>query len=47
MSALLQAAGRAGKPIIATGYGADTIVGLHDVAPTLWAEEYEVAYLEM
>ena len=36
-----------GKPIIITEYGADTIAGLHSVAPVPWTEEYQVEYLEM
>jgi beta-glucuronidase len=36
-----------GKPIIITEYGADTVAGLHSVAPVPWTEEYQVEYLEM
>ena len=36
-----------GKPIIITEYGADTVAGLHSVAPVPWTEEYQVAFLEM
>lgn len=36
-----------GKPIIVTEYGADTLAGLHQLAPQPWSEEYQVAYLEM
>ncbi|WP_347350747.1 beta-glucuronidase [Intrasporangium sp.] len=35
------------KPIIITEYGADTLTGLHAVAPQPWDEEYQIAYLEM
>ena len=36
-----------GKPIIITEYGADTLPGLHGVAPQPWTEEYQVEYLAM
>lgn len=35
-----------GKPIMFTEYGADTVAGLHDTSPTMFSEEYQVAYLE-
>ena len=34
------------KPIMLGEYGADTIAGMHDATPTLFSEEYQVAYLE-
>ena len=34
-----------GKPIMFTEYGADTIAGFHDTTPTMFTEEYQVAYL--
>lgn len=43
----LEAWATEGKPIIITEYGADTIAGLHSVAPVPWTEEYQVEYLEM
>jgi beta-glucuronidase len=36
-----------GKPIVITEYGADTLPGLHGVAPQPWTEEYQVEYLAM
>jgi beta-glucuronidase len=36
-----------GKPIIITEYGADTVAGLHSIAPVPWTEEYQVDYLDM
>ena len=36
-----------GKPIIVTGYGADSYPGLHNVVPAPWSEEYQVAVLEL
>ena len=35
------------KPIIITEYGADTMSGLHSLAPQPWSEEYQVDYLDM
>jgi beta-glucuronidase len=35
------------KPIVFTEYGADTLPGLHDVAPDMWSEEYQVELLAM
>jgi len=40
-------AGKLGKPIIMTEYGADTIAGLHSVTPVPWTEEYQVELLAM
>lgn len=40
-------AGKLGKPIIVTEYGADTIAGLHSVTPVPWTEEYQVELLAM
>ena len=40
-------AGKLGKPIIMTEYGADTIPGLHGVIPAPWTEEYQVELLAM
>ncbi|MFF4618948.1 glycoside hydrolase family 2 TIM barrel-domain containing protein [Nonomuraea jabiensis] len=40
-------AGRFGKPIMMSEYGADTMPGLHSVWDTPWTEEYQQAYLEM
>ncbi len=36
-----------GKPIIITEYGADTMAGLHQIAPQPWSEEYQVEYMDM
>lgn len=36
-----------GKPFMLTEYGADTVMGLHDTAPTMWTEEYQVQYYKM
>ncbi len=33
-----------GKPIMFTEYGADTVAGLHDVAPVMFTEEFQVEY---
>ncbi|MGL9970200.1 beta-glucuronidase [Enterococcus sp. DIV1420a] len=33
-------------PIMFTEYGADTVAGLHDTVPTMFTEEYQVAYYE-
>jgi beta-glucuronidase len=33
-----------GKPIMFTEYGADTIAGLHDVAPVMFTEEFQVEF---
>lgn len=40
-------AGRHGKPIIVTEYGADAVTGLHAVVDTPWSEEYQTRLLEM
>lgn len=34
------------KPIMFTEYGADTIAGFHDTIPTMFSEEYQVAFLQ-
>ncbi|MEV0642397.1 beta-glucuronidase [Streptomyces sp. NPDC050619] len=39
-------AGKFGKPIMMSEYGADTLPGLHSVWDAPWTEEYQVAYLE-
>lgn len=36
-----------GKPVMFTEYGADTVAGFHDTIPTMYTEEYQVAYYEM
>jgi beta-glucuronidase len=40
-------AGKFGKPIMMSEYGADTMPGLHSVWDAPWTEEYQQAYLEM
>lgn len=35
-----------GKPILISEYGADTIAGFHDVEPTMFSEEYQVAFYQ-
>jgi beta-glucuronidase len=35
------------KPIIITEYGADTIPGLHSIAPMMWSESYQSELLAM
>ncbi|RSM43239.1 beta-glucuronidase [Amycolatopsis balhimycina DSM 5908] len=40
-------AGKFGKPIIMSEYGADTLPGLHSVWDIPWTEEYQVAFFEM
>jgi beta-glucuronidase len=40
-------AGKLGKPIIMTEYGADTLPGLHSVIPSPWTEEYQAELLAM
>jgi beta-glucuronidase len=37
----------AGKPILVTEYGADTVAGLHSVVTQPWSEEYQADFLEM
>lgn len=32
-----------GKPVMMTEYGADTLAGLHNCAPEMWSEEFQVA----
>lgn len=34
------------KPIFMTEYGADTVAGLHDIEPTMFTEEYQVAFYQ-
>lgn len=34
------------KPIMFTEYGADTIAGFHGTTPTMFSEEYQVAFLQ-
>lgn len=41
------AAKHPGKPIVITEYGADTMPGLHGVAPEMWSEEYQSELLAM
>lgn len=36
-----------GKPVIFTEYGADTVMGLHDTAPVMYTEEYQLDYYKM
>lgn len=36
-----------GKPVLFTEYGADTVAGFHDTMPSLYTEEYQVAYYKM
>jgi beta-glucuronidase len=43
----LRAWAGAGKPILISEYGADTLPGLHAVDPEPWTEEYQAAYLAM
>jgi beta-glucuronidase len=40
-------AAKLGKPIIMTGYGADTLPGLHSVIPAPWTEEHQAELLAM
>jgi beta-glucuronidase len=40
-------AGKYGKPIVITEYGADTMPGLHAVVPAMWTEEFQSAFLAM
>ena len=35
------------KPIIVTEYGADAVAGIHNIAPSLWTEEYQAGVLDM
>jgi beta-glucuronidase len=37
----------AGKPLMFTEYGADTVMGFHDTTPVMYTEEYQVAFYEM
>ena len=41
------AAKYSGKPIIITEYGADTLPGLHSIAPLMWSESYQSELLAM
>lgn len=36
-----------GKPVIMTEYGADTLAGLHNCAPEMWSEEFQVELYKM
>ena len=36
---------RFGKPIVIAEFGTDTIAGVHNTAPEMWTEEYQVEYL--
>ena len=36
-----------GKPVIFTEYGADTVMGFHDITPVMYTEEYQVEYYKM
>lgn len=36
-----------GKPVVFTEYGADTVMGLHDITPVMYTEEYQVEYYKM
>ena len=36
-----------GKPVMMTEYGADTLAGLHNCAPEMWSEEFQVALYKM
>ena len=33
-----------GKPLVMTEYGADTVMGFHDVTPVMYTEEYQLDY---
>jgi beta-glucuronidase len=35
------------KPLLLSEYGADTIAGFHDTAPSMFSEEYQVALLQV
>ena len=35
------------KPVFITEYGVDTIAGMHDTTPTVFSEEYQVAFLKL
>lgn len=35
------------KPFLFTEYGADTVSGLHDTVPSMFTEEYQLAYYQM
>ena len=43
----LQAWEKLGKPLMFTEYGADTVMGFHDVTPVMYTEEYQVDYYKM
>lgn len=36
-----------GKPVMMTEYGADTLAGLHNCAPEMWSEEFQVELYKM
>lgn len=36
-----------GKPVIFTEYGAETVMGFHDITPVMYTEEYQVEYYKM
>lgn len=36
-----------GKPVMFTEYGADTVMGMHDITPVMYTEEYQVDYYKM
>ncbi|MCI5650398.1 MAG: beta-glucuronidase [Fusicatenibacter sp.] len=38
---------KVGKPVVFTEYGADTVMGLHDTAPVMYTEEFQVDYYKM
>jgi beta-glucuronidase len=38
---------KAGKPIIVTEFGADTVTGLHTVTGAMWSEEYQTEIVAM
>ncbi len=35
---------KVGKPLVITEYGADTVMGFHDVTPVMYTEEYQLDY---
>ena len=39
--------GKLDKPVMFTEYGADTVMGLHDITPVMYTEEYQVEYYRM
>ncbi|MBE7010386.1 MAG: beta-glucuronidase [Ruminococcaceae bacterium] len=36
-----------GKPLMFTEYGADTVAGLHTITPSMFSEEYQMAFYKM